>query len=154
MTIQYYERLFDYDARMNQKVYEQITNTSLDLSEAKEIFTHLIAAKQVWIRRLQKESLEGIEIWPDFEAGEVEKQMLEAHKQYREFLSDLSEERLAQDLVYRNSKGKEFRTAIRDILTHVIIHGEHHRGQVAKLVRQAGGDPLNTDYITYVRNLD
>jgi len=35
----------------------------------------------------------------------------------------------------------------------VALHGSYHRGQVAAAVRAAGGEPVNTDYITYVREL-
>jgi len=38
------------------------------------------------------------------------------------------------------------------ILSHVIIHGGYHRGQIAILLRQAGSDPAVTDFIAYVRS--
>jgi hypothetical protein len=30
-------------------------------------------------------------------------------------------------------------TAVIDIVTHVVIHGAYHRGQIAKMVARAGG---------------
>ena len=34
---------------------------------------------------------------------------------------------------------------------HMATHGAYHRGQVALLVRDAGADPLATDFIVYMR---
>ena len=33
-------------------------------------------------------------------------------------------------VTYKNSKGTEFRNSKRDILTHVALHGQYHRGQI------------------------
>jgi uncharacterized damage-inducible protein DinB len=38
-----------------------------------------------------------------------------------------------------------------DILTHVVVHGAYHRGQIAKLLGRAGVAAVNTDYITFAR---
>jgi uncharacterized damage-inducible protein DinB len=54
-------------------------------------------------------------------------------------------------VAYRTSRGEPFTTRLEDILAHVVLHGAHHRGQIALRVREAGGDPAGTDYITYVR---
>ncbi len=54
-------------------------------------------------------------------------------------------------IVYRNTAGKEFTTALEDILLHVFLHGAYHRGQIAALVREGGDEPKPTDYIQWVR---
>ncbi|WP_244563156.1 DinB family protein [Paenibacillus uliginis] len=54
-------------------------------------------------------------------------------------------------MTYTNSSGKEFMTSIRDILTHVALHGQYHRGQINSRFRADGIDPVNMDYITFVR---
>jgi uncharacterized damage-inducible protein DinB len=53
--------------------------------------------------------------------------------------------------VYRNQSDQEFSTSIVDILTHVVIHGSYHRGQIAKILGRAGAAAPMTDYIAYVR---
>ena len=52
---------------------------------------------------------------------------------------------------YRNSRGEEFHTPVGDLLTHVLMHGAYHRGQIAASVRRAGGEPAATDYIAFTR---
>jgi uncharacterized damage-inducible protein DinB len=36
-------------------------------------------------------------------------------------------------------------------LMHVALHGAYHRGQIAQVIRQGGGEPVNTDFITFQR---
>jgi uncharacterized damage-inducible protein DinB len=69
------------------------------------------------------------------------------------YLADLTEEQLDSDLTYANQSGVEFRTPIRDILTHVALHGQYHRGQINRILREAGGEPQPLDYILFVRQL-
>ena len=57
----------------------------------------------------------------------------------------------AREVDYTNSSGERFRTPLGEILLHVTHHGEHHRGQIARAVRRAGDEPVNTDFITFVR---
>jgi uncharacterized damage-inducible protein DinB len=52
---------------------------------------------------------------------------------------------------YRNSAGNEFDNTVRDILTHVALHGQYHRGQIARAMRAAGREPVYTDYIGFIR---
>lgn len=52
---------------------------------------------------------------------------------------------------YQNSKGESFQNSVDEILTHLIIHGQHHRAQIALLFRQNGIAPPPTDLIFYIR---
>lgn len=58
---------------------------------------------------------------------------------------------LAEIIVYANTKGEAFQTAIHDIMIQVFNHGTYHRAQIACNLRQGGLEPVNTDYITFVR---
>ena len=82
---------------------------------------------------------------------EAEGALSELRQGWRDLLVRLTPEKMASDLVYKNTKGAEFRTPIRDVLVHLIAHSAYHRGQVAAAVRQSGGKPATTDYIVYVR---
>ncbi|MGH7670969.1 MAG: DinB family protein, partial [Gemmatimonadaceae bacterium] len=54
-------------------------------------------------------------------------------------------------VAYRNSAGKEFSSAVGEMLTQVATHGCYHRGQIAALVRAAGDEPQSTDFIAFAR---
>jgi uncharacterized damage-inducible protein DinB len=40
---------------------------------------------------------------------------------------------------------------VEDILTQLFGHSSYHRGQVALLIRDLGGEPAVTDYVFWVR---
>ena len=58
---------------------------------------------------------------------------------------------LSRDFAYTNTKGQQFRSRLSDVALHVAFHGVYHRGQIAALVRQHGGEPASTDFIVAVR---
>jgi uncharacterized damage-inducible protein DinB len=75
----------------------------------------------------------------------------ELHREYLAYIDSLTESGLDTLVSYKNTKGAAFQTSIKDILTHVGLHGVYHRGQVALLVRQGGGTAAPTDYIIFTR---
>jgi uncharacterized damage-inducible protein DinB len=103
--------------------------------------------------RLEGKDLSEQLIWPELSLNDCQKQFTENRNSYMNYLKNISDSELTSDLIYKNSKGKKFQTSILDILMHVIIHGGYHRGQIASTIRQSGGEPINTDYIHYVRFL-
>lgn len=90
-------------------------------------------------------------IWPELSWEECETLIEENDRDWTGFLGGLREEDLDREVIYVNSKGTEFNTPVRDILTHVLIHGGYHRGQIALAMRNAGAEPLVTDYIDWTR---
>jgi len=68
-----------------------------------------------------------------------------------EWMRTLHEEDLSRRVDYTNSQGERWSNTIEDILTHVVLHGTYHRGQIATIVRQSGETPAYTDYIHAVR---
>jgi uncharacterized damage-inducible protein DinB len=45
-----------------------------------------------------------------------------------------------------------FANTIFDMLLQVFTHGGYHRGQIAMEMRRAGLEPINTDYIVFLRS--
>jgi uncharacterized damage-inducible protein DinB len=120
-------------------------------ADALRLFAHLLAAERVWLLRLRGRSTAGEGIWPELGVEEIERLARENHVGYAELLGDLSAASLDEVIEYRNQAGDPYRTVARDILIHVAMHGAYHRGQIAARVRATGGEPVNTDYITFVR---
>ena len=52
---------------------------------------------------------------------------------------------------YTNLKGDPFQSPLGDILAHVPIHGQHHRGQINADLRAAGIAPPAIDFIHAAR---
>ena len=112
------------------------------------LLSHVVAAERVWLMRIRGENSANEPIWPELHLEQIAALAAANAEQYREALDD-DRERI---VTYRNSKGTPFSTRLADILTHVALHGSYHRGQIATALRAGGVEPINTDYITYVRS--
>jgi uncharacterized damage-inducible protein DinB len=83
--------------------------------------------------------------------GDLQALADDVHAGYATFLAGQSESSLALPVTYVNSAGREFDTVVGDILLHVALHGQYHRGKVTLMLRQAGLTPAPTDFIAFVR---
>lgn len=151
---EYLERLFDHVFWADSRVLELLGRAQARESEdAMRLFSHVLAAERVWLLRLRGEDSAIQPIWPELSLAEMDAMSAANRGGYTRYLQALTDSDLERVAEYRNSSGTAFQTPVVDILTHVALHGSYHRGQIARAVRGAGGDPVNTDYIRYVRDL-
>lgn len=138
-------RSLEHDSWANRRVLEELRAQAS--APALRIFAHLLAAGEVWLQRLRGEDEASTPIWPDLSLEDCVRQLTANEAGYRAFLAALTGEELDGAVSYRNN----LQTSVGDILTHLASHGAYHRGQIALLLRQAGLEPVNTDFITWVR---
>ncbi|THF81653.1 DinB family protein [Cohnella fermenti] len=123
-----------------------------DNREALRLLRHVAIAEKVWLTRLNGGSSVSLQLWrDDAELGEIKALFADNERGYDEYLDTLSEDRLDDMISYTNQSGTGFRTSIRDILTHVALHGQYHRGQINRAIRQSGGEPRGLDFILFSR---
>ena len=144
-------RLFEYDYWGNREALRSVVALETPPERALKIASHIIGAQRVWLGRLEAPSSAPPVPWPVMSLEETNAAFSEMHQRWNSFLAALPPGRLDEDLVHRNSKGSEFRAPVRDVLMQLVMHGAYHRGQIAAVVRDSGGTPSSTDYITYVR---
>jgi len=113
------------------------------------LYAHVVAAELVWLSRLEGREGGQQPVFPQWDIAAAAEASARAIAGYERFMEEHAD--LERTIVYRNSTGTEFHTAIPDVLTHVFLHGSYHRGQVNLLLRGAGAEPVNVDYITFVR---
>ena len=70
---------------------------------------------------------------------------------WNEYLGRLTDAELARVFEYRSFDGGRFRNRVEDVLTQMFGHSLYHRGQIATLVRAAGGVPATTDFVFWAR---
>jgi uncharacterized damage-inducible protein DinB len=112
------------------------------------LFSHIVNAQTIWVCRING-ATPGVGVW-QINALPVCKVMLE---ESAKVLSEIDYQETAQLPVikYTNSIGDYFETSAADILLHVFNHGTYHRAQIAKEMKLHHIDPVNTDYIQFVR---
>ncbi|MBD8500960.1 DinB family protein [Paenibacillus arenosi] len=117
-----------------------------------KLVRHVAVAETVWLSRLQGQGSTQYLLWEEAEGLMKIRTMFEENaEQYRVYIEGLEESKLDEMIDYANLSGIPFRTSIRDILLQVILHGQYHRGQINRLLRIESAEPVQVDYITFVK---
>ncbi|NIQ52638.1 MAG: DUF664 domain-containing protein, partial [Gammaproteobacteria bacterium] len=131
----------------NERVLDRLEEAGMIESRAGQLLMHVVAAESRWLARVRGEP-EELDFWPD-PSPELCRQVCDAAgagwRRYVELHG------LDKPVDYETSKGVPYRHSVREILMQVVAHGEHHRGQIALILRDGGHAPVNTDYITFLR---
>ena len=151
MDTNYLLSMFEYDSTVNGRVLDLLQSLPLIDNRTMNIFSHLLTAKKVWLTRLRGDDSSSLRIWPALDLDECGALIKENRIGYNDYLRNITEKQLTGNFRYKNSNGTEYENSVQDVLMHVLIHGGYHRGQIAKAVRESGGEPIITDFIFYIR---
>jgi len=147
------QRLFDHLFWADARVIDLLNESPAARTEQPmRIFAHVLGAERVWYSRIQGDTT-AHPVWPSWSLEEMIAAAAANRTDYEKLLERTTAADLDRSIEYTNTQGTAFRTRLSDVLIHVALHGSYHRGQVAAAVRRDGGEPVNTDYITYVRSL-
>ncbi|PWL29863.1 DinB family protein [uncultured Roseivirga sp.] len=144
---EHYTRLFEYNLWANKEFSEAVRVNPFENQKILKLISHIANAQVIWLSRLKKEET-SVGVWDEHEVHEA-LDMLESSSQ--DWLDYIYSEELEENVSYKNSKGEEFENMVSDILTHVVNHGTHTRGQIAYLLREEDIDPPACDFIFYTR---
>lgn len=148
-------RIFNHMYWANTQIVHALQEVEGDIEKPLRLFAHVLSAEKVWLTRINGKDASTILIWPeDYSLEDCVNFVQENNSGYMNYFKQHTGADLLNVISYRNSKGEAFNTTIYDILTQVYLHGSYHRGQLAAHLRKEGIEPLNTDYITFVRQLN
>ncbi len=147
------ERAFAYDRWANRALLQHLRQLPDVPDQAVRFFAHVLSAITVWLVRLKGQSSAGIPIWPAASLDDCEAMLASVEAAMDEFLRTSTDLDLSQQIHYTNQHGHSYATSMDDVLFHMATHGGYHRGQIALVLRESGLPPINTDYITYVREM-
>jgi uncharacterized damage-inducible protein DinB len=119
---------------------------------ARTEFAHAIGAMEVWLSRIRQRPSR-LPVWPDPTDALSEQLVSSLHDDFSLLLGLLAEAELPAVTSYLNSAGVAFETPTVDILTHVPLHAQYHRGKVNLLLRESGIQPVPVDYISWIRGV-
>lgn len=145
------QKMFDHLNWANQRILERLQSIDDENQEVIRLFSHILFAERVWITRLQGLDSSNLPIWSDVDVADCSQLIKQNEESLREFLDNLEKIEIDQLIIYKNSKGKEFKNSVKDILTHVALHGQYHRGQINAKLRTDGNEPVDVDFISFVR---
>ncbi|HET7442044.1 MAG TPA: DinB family protein [Terriglobales bacterium] len=148
--INHFQRLFAYDEWANREVLASIQSAETTPPRSLKLMAHILSAERLWLERL-REQKPSYPVWPDFSLDQCRSEAEELPGLWRKYIQQLARNGLEGTVSYKNSKGEPWTSAVRDILTHVVMHSAYHRGQIAADMRSTGNVPAYTDFIHGVR---
>jgi uncharacterized damage-inducible protein DinB len=111
---------------------------------------HVRGAQATWLARIAGGE-PSLAIWPELSVGELGRVGRELDGSWHELHAGLNEADLDRAVRYANSRGERFETPLVDVLLHVALHGQYHRGKANAGLRAAGVEPASVDYIAWSR---
>lgn len=146
-------RLFRYVSWADKRSLASLRSAPAAHDEGLPLFAHVLAAEHVWLSRLAHREPR-LAVWPTLSLDECETLATENASGYRDFLTNAAEEKLGALVHYKTSRGQSFSTPAIDILMQVNTHGAYHRGQISRIISRSGGAAVNTDFITFAREVE
>ncbi|MBC7833628.1 MAG: DinB family protein [Phycisphaerales bacterium] len=118
---------------------------------AVEIFSHIQAARRVWLWRIGTAQRPEDGVFPVWPLGKALAEHAAMDEQWGAYMNALTPAHLEVNIDYRNMEGIAYTNTVSDIITHVINHSSYHRGQLARLLAESGLKPPVTDFIVFAR---
>jgi|SRR5919197_335101 uncharacterized damage-inducible protein DinB len=140
--------LFAHNSWAHDSLVAELRREAPD-AETLRLLAHVVATEHLWLSRIDAQTPR-VAVWPTLSLDEIVTLERENRARFRELLQRRDDTR-EQRVRYRNSAGNHFDNSVGEILAHVAMHGHYHRGQIARAMRQAGREPVYTDYIGYIR---
>jgi uncharacterized damage-inducible protein DinB len=156
MAIERIDKLFAYNEWARQRVFPSLAAISEEAYFAEQPFfwgslhrvtVHSYGAEWIWLNRIRGEAptaLPSPDQFPSLAALREDWDPL--REEWRDLVSLLSEEDLAETFHYRNTAGQHYSILLGDLLHHVVNHATEHRSQITPVVFQLGYPTEALDY--------
>jgi uncharacterized damage-inducible protein DinB len=149
----YFTRLIRHADWANVRILDALRLALPPNPRALQLLAHILSTEHIYHERMTHKDPWPQDFWPDLSLEQCGALINDNRSQHLAFIEALTEPDLDRLIRYRNSRGVAFHTPLKELLLHVALHGAYHRGQIAQAVRQGGGEPVNTDFITFAREV-
>src|SRR5258708_20242539 len=153
------ERIFSYKATANNEILTAMGQFD-DASPAKEIairvLNHTYAVDRIFAANL-RQAEHGYSSPNPGQAPSLEElsaAIKTSDQWYIDHVSRLDETRLAERIDFAFTDGLPGRMSREEILMHVTVHGEYHRGQISLIMMQNSISPPVTSFTTYLHKTE
>jgi uncharacterized damage-inducible protein DinB len=146
------QRLWKHAVWADAAILSALERPEQSPADAVREFSHVLGAEETWLARLEGRPAT-LAIWPELARTELASAARRIQDGYGAYLAALRDEDVERPVSYTNTKGHPFETPIGDILLHVALHGQYHRGKINLLLRQANAGPSPVDFISFVRGV-
>ncbi|HEU5210142.1 MAG TPA: DinB family protein [Longimicrobiales bacterium] len=154
------KRLFTYTDWANGAIldataalqHEQLTrDLHSSFPSVRDTLVHIAESDWIWLRRWTVESPAGPPDWRVETHADVRQRWEDVMRERQAFLAPLDDAAMQRTVEYRRLDGSEHRSALWELLLHVVNHSTYHRGQVTTMLRQLGAPTVATDMTRWYR---
>lgn len=141
-----------HDLVSTQKLIDALRGRGGVTQEVWDKLGHVVAAQHLWMHRFGAMDDAPDEVFPSgWPLERVETYALEIGARWSAYVEALDDARCDEIVEYTSIEGTRHRNVLGDILIHLSMHGQYHRGQIARLMRDVTDGPVVMDYIYSVR---
>lgn len=160
MSLSFAERFrnwYEYERDCNAKSLKMLHSVppeariSSQFARAVGKLAHLVAARHMWLFRLGVVADHPESWFPATTLEQLPAAVTAIEERWTAYLARLTDADLGADFECTGSDGRRYRWRLLDLLTQVFGHAWYHRGQIAQLVSDLGGEAIDTDYIFWNR---
>ena len=144
----YFKKMQAYNHWANQLVLNGLMHQELAPETSRGLLSHIFLAEKAWLTRLEG-SNPTFSIFQILDWSDLSDLMNQNDQGWKHLLARESD--FEKDIAYQTFAGEPFTSRLSDILAHIFNHGTYHRAQIASQMRQAGLEPVATDYIRFSR---
>ncbi len=150
--LEHYRESYEHEKDCDQKMLAMIESVpqaergDARFQQAVSIAGHLAGCRENWLDRMAGEGA-GQAAWFDeaCDLAALGPRFAAIEARWTDYLARLGDDRLAQDFEI-TEEGQTFRLPAAVQIVQLFGHASYHRGQVALLVDQLGGEVSDTDY--------
>jgi len=155
-TIKDYRLWFAHEIDANAKMLDMIRSipeaarADSRYARALVLAAHLAACRENFLAPLTGSDEPAHPWWPEApDLDEVEQSYAKIQERWRSYLDGLTDDLLDANFEFEDN-GCRFTGIVEDQIAQLVFHAFYHRGQVAQLVDQLGGETVDTDYIDWI----
>jgi uncharacterized damage-inducible protein DinB len=153
---EFFHEMFDYMGWADRLMIEAARTVADDayykdqgisFGSVHKLMVHCMAAQWIWLSRWRGENptrLESHEQYPTRDS--LEQRWPLVHSALVDFLGLQSTNSLSRVIDYKNTKGEHLSLPLGDLMLYVVDHATYHRGQIASMIKRAGGQPAAISY--------
>lgn len=142
-------RFIAFDRWANAQTSETIAPVAAETPKAVTLLAHIHTGWAAWMNRIEQTERK-MDWFPEVGLDECDKLGRGAQGRWDDFLAGLPDNWPELKYSAKLLGGAVSDFTLSDIVMQLVTHGSHHRGQINTLVRQAGGEPVNTTFMRYV----
>lgn len=141
-------QLIEFEYWANAQSLKAMDAAEMPIPEALSLLGHSIAIGKLWAARVEGRT-QPFDAWPKMNSAHIKAEL----ERLRGRWLTLAERHSPEDEVHYTGSGAQiYSNRFDEILQEILLHGAHHRGQVALILRLRGfAPPPSTDFIPALR---